>query len=91
MTFTNLLKALGLLNNGPAPEQCYNPNSTRGTPASATSKGYNHPGYSTPPPLPNVVNGYPVNNNYTIIPFLLLLLRTTTIIPHNQPQLILQN
>ncbi|KAI5349274.1 PREDICTED: circumsporozoite-like isoform X2 [Prunus dulcis] len=68
MTFTNMLKALGLLNNGPAPEQCYNPNSTRGTPAPTTSKGYNHPGYSPPPPpppLPNVVNGYPVNNNYT--------------------------
>ncbi|CAL8991199.1 unnamed protein product, partial [Prunus brigantina] len=66
MTFTNMLKALGLLNNGPAPEQCYNPNSTKGTPAPATSKGYNHPGYyPPPPPLPNVVNGYPVNNNYT--------------------------
>ncbi|CAL2226747.1 unnamed protein product [Prunus armeniaca] len=35
-------------------------NTTRGTPAPATSKGY-----STPPPLPKVVNGYPVNNNYT--------------------------
>ncbi|KAI5349281.1 hypothetical protein L3X38_002168 [Prunus dulcis] len=65
MTFTNMLKALGLLNNGPAPGQCYNPDSTRGTTAPATSKGYNHPGYSPPPPLPNVVNGYPVNNNYT--------------------------
>ncbi|XP_021831107.1 uncharacterized protein LOC110771155 [Prunus avium] len=65
MTFTNMLKALGLLNNGPAPEQCYNPNSTRGTPAPATSKVYNHPELSHDNVTSFVPHGHDISEGLT--------------------------